>query len=234
LGGLKIFGVLGFSLTEMFLAYNRGMQKEIEAKFLRVDHDVMRDRLRVLGGELTHPMRTMKRTNFDFPDRRMEQKNGWIRVRDEGNKVTLTYKQIESWELHGVKEIETVVGAYDAVCDILTAIGLEPKSYAESKRETWKLDGAEVVLDEWPWVSPFCEVEAGDEATVRAVAAALELDWNDAVFGSVEPVYRAEYDITDPEFYTIADFIFDREQPNLLKERRRKEALSPKDGKVAQ
>jgi adenylate cyclase class 2 len=203
------------------------MQTEVEAKFLHVDHEKLRKQLRALGAELVHSVRVMRRVNMDFSDNRLDDIHGWLRIRDEGNKVTLTYKQVDSWDIQGMKEVETVVSDFTATQQVFEAIGLHVKSSIESKRETWQLDGAEVVLDEWPWVDPFFEIEAADETKVKDIAARLGFDWNDALFGSVEPVYRAQYDITDPEFYTIADFGFDQPLPELLKSRKRPVAVNP-------
>lgn len=192
------------------------MQTEVEVKFLDMDHQVLRGTLKRLGADLMQPMRTMKRVNMDFPDQRLQQKGGWLRIRDEGHRVTLTYKQLTEWTVNGVQEVETVVSDFEATKQIFEALGMKAKSYQESRRETWELDGVEIVLDEWPWVKPFCEIEGPSEPAIKAVAAKLNLGWEDAVFGSVEPVYRAEYDITDTEFYTLSRIVFDEPLPELL------------------
>jgi adenylate cyclase class 2 len=199
------------------------MDTEIEAKFLNVDHDALRALLGKLGAAQEYPSRFMQRVNLDYPDRRLEkQSNGWLRIRDEGDKVTLTYKQVENWDsIHGTREIETTVQDFENTKNIFLTIGFEQKSYAETKREKWHLGDVEVVLDEWPWVQPFCEIEGPNEAAVKETAEKLGLDWTKALFGSVEPVYRAEYDVTDLEFYTITEFRFDAPLPELLAERKR-------------
>jgi hypothetical protein len=46
------------------------------------------------------------------------------------------------------------------------------------------------VLDEWPAVPPFCEIEASTEDQVRAAATELGFDWKDALFGAVGSVYE--------------------------------------------
>ena len=75
----------------------------------------------------------------------------------------------------------------------MEAIGLQVKSSQESRREAWQLGSAEIVLDEWPWLDPYIEIEATDEATVRRVAGELGFDWTAAVFGDVMAAYRAQY-----------------------------------------
>jgi adenylate cyclase class 2 len=174
------------------------MKPEIEAKFLSVNHDELRSKLQALGAACAQPMRLMKRKNYDFPDGRLaKEKNGWVRVRDEGDKITLSYKQLNSRELDGTHEVNITVSSFKAADDFLTAIGLTATSYQETKRESWRLDDFEIELDEWPWAKPYIEIEGPDEKSLKELAQKLELDWARVCHGSVEVVYREEYYITD-------------------------------------
>lgn len=172
------------------------MKTEIEVKFLNVDFDNIRGRLKAVGAVCEQPMRLMKRAIIDTPDLKMRENGGYVRVRDEGHKVTLTYKQFDkSQDLHiaSAKEIEVEVSEFDATVDIMLATGLAIRSLQESKRETWKVGNVEVVLDEWPWLDSYIEIEAEDEELVKQVADSLGFDWSDAVFGDVMVAYRAQY-----------------------------------------
>ena len=51
-------------------------------------------------------------------------KDAFLRVRDEGDKVTLTYKQFDSLSVDGAKEIEVEVSDYDKTVAILAQAGL--------------------------------------------------------------------------------------------------------------
>ncbi|HVX58594.1 MAG TPA: CYTH domain-containing protein [Candidatus Saccharimonadales bacterium] len=175
------------------------MQTEIEAKFLDVDHDELRRKLASLGAELVLPERQMRRKNFDYPDGRLEKVGGWVRIRDEGDKVTMSYKQLNDRTLHGTKEVGIIVDDFDRSCQLVKAIGLEQNSYQETRRESWRLDGADIELDTWPWVKPYIEIEAPSEDRMKEVCGKLGLDLKDAVHGSVEVVYLAEYDVTEEE-----------------------------------
>lgn len=175
------------------------MPSEIEAKFLHVDHDVLRARLKALGATCTHPNRLTKRLTIDHPDRRLKKKRGWIRLRDEGDKVTLAYKQLNERSIAGMQEIEVVVSDFAKAEAFLRAIGLEFYNYQETRRESWALDGVEVDLDEWPWIPPFAEIEGPNEAAVWAVVERLGLTKDQALFGSVENAYQAVYDVTEEE-----------------------------------
>lgn len=196
------------------------MQAEIEAKFLGVDHQAIRKKLQDLGATCQAPMRLMRRKNFDFPDGDLQKKSGWVRVRDEGDKITLAYKQLDHRGVDGTKEVSIAVRDFDATCLFLESIGLEQKSYQETKRESWVLDGAEVELDEWPWVRSFIEIEAADESHLFAIASLLGLDSKDALHGSVEIVYQQEYDVTEEEVDGWTEILF-IDVPKWLEEKRK-------------
>lgn len=175
------------------------METELEAKWLNVDHDEMRQLLKAAGATLEQPERLMVRRVFDFEDNRLDAIGGWVRVRDEGDKITMSYKQLNDRSLHGTKEVNVTVDDFEKTCQFLTAIGLVSKSYQETKRESWKLGEVEIELDTWPWIPPFIEIEARDEHSLQAAAQKFGLDLTDALHGSVEAAYQAVYDITESE-----------------------------------
>lgn len=175
------------------------METEIEAKFPDIDADALRLMLKEKKANLEHPEVLMRRKTFDYSDRRLNKIGGWIRVRDEGNKITLSYKQLNDRTLHGTKEVNVVVDDFDTTCQFLEAIGMMAKSYQETKREKWNYKGVEVIIDTWPWVPTFVELEGPTEELVKSVASDLGFDWNKAMHGSVEPIYQMHYDFTDEE-----------------------------------
>ena len=185
------------------------MQTEIEVKFLRANHEELRTKLQAMGAECVSPERLMRRKNFDYPDRRLDKEfNGWVRVRDEGGKTTLSYKQVNDRTLHGTKEVSVVVDNFDITCQFLEAIGLETKTYQETKRESWVFEGVQIELDEWPWAPPYIELEGPTEAAVKAVASKLGYELENGVHGSVEIVYQDVYDVTDSDINNIDTIVF--------------------------
>lgn len=200
------------------------MQTEIEAKFLSVDHNTLRVKLQGIGAKCSQPMRLMRRYNFDFPDHHLQnERNGWVRVRDEGNKVTLSYKQLNDRTLHGTKEIGLKISSFEDAKLFLESIGLESTSYQETKRESWKLGDIEIELDLWPWTKPYIEIEAPSEESLREVVSELGLAWESAVHGSVEVVYLAEYDVTEEEIDNLPLIRFEDPVPEVLKPKRKKQ-----------
>jgi adenylate cyclase class 2 len=179
------------------------MQQEIEATFLDCDHEAMRRKLQQLGAVIEQPKYLMKRAIYDYADLRLDKQAAWIRVREEADKTTMGFKQRQSETIEGMREIEFTISDYDKACDFLEAIGLTPKAVQESKRETWRLGECQIMLDEWPWIPTYVEVEAPSEATVRDVSAQLGLDYSQAVFDSTDAIYQHYFDVTRTEISTV-------------------------------
>ncbi len=167
------------------------MKTEYEAKFVNIDIAQIRQKLEKVGAMLEKPMRLMRRVTIDNDF--LTAKDAFVRVRDEGDRVTMTYKQFDSYSVDGAKEHEIIVNNFEEAVALLAAAGLEHTSFQESKRETWTHGSVEIVIDEWPWLSPYIEIESGSADEVRAFSEALGLDWNDAVFGDVMAAYRVQY-----------------------------------------
>ncbi len=184
------------------------MKTEIEAKFLDINPVYLRQKLKSLNAKLVNAEREMKRINFDFDDGRLHKKNGWIRLRDEGNKVMLAYKQLNDRTLTGTKEVNVEVKDFDAARDFLESIGLKVKSYQETKRESWLLNDVEVEVDTWPWIPQYVELEGKSEQAVRSIANKLGLDWSKALYGSVEIAYQSYFDFTEDEIDSWPEIVF--------------------------
>jgi adenylate cyclase class 2 len=184
------------------------MAKEIEVKFLDVDHDKMRAKLKTLGAKLRSSKTLHRRVVYDFPNLRLESINGWVRLRDEGDKITLTYKQRNKdlgGRVYEVLEEEITVNSFEGSSNFLRAIGLVEKSSQENYREVWiiKFNDSviEIMLDEWPYVKPFMELEliSGEELDLKKFTEILNLDWDKATPDGIIPVYLAEYNTSEKE-----------------------------------
>ena len=195
------------------------MKTEIEAKWLNIDHDELRKKLIKLGAKQVRPKTDMTRTTFDLPN---EKSTGeWVRVRNEGDKITLSYKRNDGQSLTGTKEICLIVDNYQSAIDFLNTTGFRQKSFQETRRETWILDGAEIDLDEWPWLPTFIEIETKSEADMKKIIKKLELDMKDAMYSSADLVYQKYYDVTTEEVNQWTNIRFSA-VPKRLKKVRRK------------
>lgn len=175
------------------------METEIEAKWLDIDTEGFRKTLRAVRANLLVPERLMSRRVFDYEDHRLEKIGGWVRVRDEGDKITMSYKQLNDRTLHGTKEVTIIVNDFASACSFLESVGFVCDSFQETKRESWKLGDVEIEIDTWPWIPSFVELEAKNEDSLKDAAKTLGLDYALALHGSVETAYQAVYDVTEEE-----------------------------------
>ena len=168
---------------------------EFEAKFLDIEKEKMRALLAQKGAILIRQEYNQKRFNFHLPkDKRSN--DSWLRVRDEGDKITLALKMITGSTIEDQKEISLVVDNFDNAITLLELIGCEKKAYQESKRELWKMDQVEITIDEWPGLEPFVEIEGQSENDVKRCAGVLGFNYETALFSSVGRVYEIKYGIS--------------------------------------
>lgn len=193
------------------------MEVEYEATFENVDKDEIRGRLRAAGATLVRPEYTQKRVVFNLP-KGHEIPGGWLRVRDEGGKTTMSLKIVDGSSIEDQKEICLAVDDFDAAVELLTLVGADRKAYQETRRELWSLDGTDVTIDEWPFLEPFVEVEGRDEATVRAASEKLGFGYATALFCSVDTLYARKYGFDEDHFNNHSSLvIFDMENPFVSK-----------------
>lgn len=110
------------------------MEIEYEAKFLNIVKDEIRDVLKKSGATLVRPEYQQKKFNFRLPKEKRSD-NAWVRVRDEGDKITLSLKVISGEAIADQKEISLTIDNFDDAGSLLEKIGCERKAYQESKRE---------------------------------------------------------------------------------------------------
>lgn len=100
-----------------------------------------------------------------------------LRVRRvEGKQAILTYKERfpSASPIKRQREEETRVEDAEALAAILDALGLVPALVYEKRRETWRLEGAIVVIDELPF-GLFAEIE-GEEKAIEEAERLLGLE----------------------------------------------------------
>ncbi len=170
------------------------MDIEWEAKFLNIDPKKIRQQLTSLKAKLIKPKILFKRAVFKLPkDSQVE--SGWLRVRDEGDKVTLSLKSTVNGKIDTQKELMIIVDSYSKATELLALLGCHQKSYQENYREMWQLDETEICIDEWPYVEPFIEIESSSEANVKKTAELLGFDYQQARFGALDQVVTEKYGI---------------------------------------
>lgn len=190
------------------------MNNEIEAKFLNINKDEIRKKLKDVGAKLVRPEVLMRRRIFDIGN------HSYARVRDEGyGNIVMTYKKVDDDNsIFGTKEINLKIDDFDNGVLFLKCCGLEIKAEQETYRETWMLDDTEICIDTWPWIPTFIEIEGPTEAAVWSVAEKLGFEKADAKFGAVDTTYQHYYGV-DPDIVNLhtPKILFDMELPEWAK-----------------
>mgnify|MGYP003969465985 CR=1 FL=1 len=170
------------------------MQTEFEATILDIEVNEVREKLKKLNAKLIQPERLMRRYNFAPHDEKGVE-GAWVRVRDESDKVTMSFKRIEGNKIEDQKEVCLTIDSFDEGCVFLKEIGLEQKAYQETKREFWLLKDVEVTIDTWPGLESFLEIEGQGEVVVKEVVEMLGYDYDKAIFGAVDVIYEMKLGI---------------------------------------
>lgn len=134
----------------------------------------------------------MKRIVFDSP---YYWKWSYLRIRDEWDKITCTYKESKEWRLDitSVSELETEVKDFEVIVWIFRKLWLKEKSYQENYREVWEINNEiELMIDQWPGLKPYIEIEWENEEIVKKYTKLLWFDYTNWVFGSSFDVYEKE------------------------------------------
>ena len=186
------------------------MKNEVEAKFLSINKESVRAKLKEIGFTLKTPEYLMRRKTFDFssvaPDR-----NKWGRVRQESNKVTMTIKEIRGLGVNDTYELELMVNDFDIATAFFEECNIHEKAFQENMREMWNRNGVEVTIDTWPGLNPFIEIEGENEKTVIEVSNELGFDFKKAVFGSIDLVYEKELGISAQKIINLPEITFEKE-----------------------
>lgn len=176
--------------------------QEIEVKFLDVEVAELEEKLR--GIEAVKEFDQLyRRKVYDYPDLRLNEKAAWIRVRDEGDQVTMGYKQRlqpgKPGSDAGMEEVEVVVSSFDQSCLFLESIGMKLKFYEENRRIRYSLGDLEFDIDFWPLLPPYLEIEAKTWEQIDQGIALLGLNPADKQICSTFQIYEL-HGINELEF----------------------------------
>jgi adenylate cyclase class 2 len=188
------------------------MKIEYEATFIDIKKDQVRQKLKELGATLKRAEFMQKRATFNLP-RGHEINGGWLRVRDEGNKITLTLKVVDGNKIENQKEILLNVDSFEQAVSLLSTIGCSKKSFQESKRELWILDGTEITIDEWPFLEPYVEVEGKTEQAVKDASKKMGFDYSKALFCTVDTIYEMKYGVSKDVVNKTPEIKFNTKNP---------------------
>ena len=156
------------------------MPIEIEKKYRLEPREVgpLREKLREAGAAGRGSAEFEENVIYTGPG--LDPARRVLRLRRKGGRAVFTFKErdLSGSAVKRQREEETEVSDAAALASILEALGYRPVLVYEKRRETWRLAGAEVVLDELPF-GLFVEIE-GDEARILEVERLLGLDGAEA------------------------------------------------------
>lgn len=192
------------------------MDTEFEATFKDIDKNEVRKILLSVGAKLIQKEHLLKRVVFKLPEGH-EIPGGWLRVRDEGDKITMSLKVVDGDRIEDQKEIYLVVEDFKKAQLFLTTIGCVKKADQESKRELWLLEDVEITIDEWPFLEPFVEIEGKSKKKVKEISEKLGFDYGKALFCAVDKLYSLKYGIPEEVIDKAPKIIFNSKNPFLSK-----------------
>lgn len=161
------------------------MNTEYEVRVLEIDIAEVEEKLKKAGAVLQWD-RLQKRYVYDFIPK-IDGK--WIRLRTNGDKTTLTIKNVVSSEIDGTQELEIVVDDFEKTNLLLNELGFMAKGYQENRRRQYLLDGIEIDIDYWPMIPTYLEIEGKSENEVYQVLDKLNISKDSATSLDVEGIY---------------------------------------------
>jgi predicted adenylyl cyclase CyaB len=98
----------------------------------------------------------------------------YIRIRDEGYRITLTYKTKDP-KSNFENEDEVLIDNFDNGVNILFGLGCKKKFYYEKIREIWSENDNEIVFDINPGAPERMEIETSNKKDLDALTKHLQL-----------------------------------------------------------
>lgn len=167
------------------------MKTEYEIRVLEINQDEMIKKLEKMGATKKGEY-DQKRYVYDI---KPVQNGKWIRLRTDGKKTTLAYKDIVSDTIDGTKEIEFEVSDINEAKEFMNRIGFEYRSLQENKRIQYVFDGVEIDFDTWPMIPTYMEIEGKSEEQVYAIIEKLDIDKSKVTALNCDDIYREIYNI---------------------------------------
>ena len=161
------------------------MSIEIEGRIININPEETKNKLLELNAK---PLGfyNFKRYTFDsipIPNAR------WGRLRTDGEKTTLTVKEIVDDSLSGTNEWEVTVNDFDEALIILEKLGLSHKTYQENTRDEFLLGDSKISIDHWPKLGYLLEIESEKVEDVKTCAELLGFDEEDIMTTDIQSLF---------------------------------------------
>lgn len=154
------------------------MQHEYETKVIDINVAETEEKLHKLWAALLEDEVLMKRRVFDVEP---HSGNKWkrFRLRQKGDKTTLTYKERNGLDVGSTLELETKVGDFEIMAEMLQKLERGTMVYQENKRKVYSRNDVEFCFDTRPMVPTYLEIEAPSKEQVEEALKLLWLEGKD-------------------------------------------------------
>lgn len=172
------------------------MGKEYEAKFLNINVAQIRKKLLNIGAKLEHKAIKFYRVVFTrCSDKENPPVKGFVRIRNEGKKITMTVKTYKDPKFPDEYEI-SINEDFNTGINFLKSIGINQKAFQESYREKWNHPLAhEITIDILPGLPLYMEIDCTSEENLNKIIKLLGLDDKNKRFGAFDKTYNEYYGI---------------------------------------
>jgi adenylate cyclase, class 2 len=154
------------------------MFHEYETKVLDINVSEIEEKLQKLGAAVLKPETLMRRRVFDV-QAHSGNTGKRFRLRQQGDKTTLTYKERWGKEIGATKELETEIGDFDVMAELLQKLERQTMVYQENKRKVFSRNDVEFCIDTRPMIPTYMEIEAPSKEQVEEALKLLQLEWKD-------------------------------------------------------
>lgn len=157
--------------------------------------------LKLLDNSKVHDL--MKKVNKNY--------SKWIRLRQTVDETTITIKKIVNsngeYNLDDVKELEFSVPSIDDGKEFLKTLGYYPSLHQRKMRIAYDYNKTEVVIDKWPKIPTYLEVEGKTKEEIYEVVNDLGFKSKDVRVLNTDDVYKERgldiYSFKDLDFSDI-------------------------------
>lgn len=154
------------------------MPIEVEAKVRVTSFQDLRRRLVALGASRVG-VSVERNDLYDLPGRDLAERGCRLRLRTlrRGGAPVLTFKGPKlGGRFKSRRELEIEVSDNATARRLLEAMGYRPYFSFDKRRESWRLGGWNIELDQVPLLGRFVEVETGGTRELKSALEALRLD----------------------------------------------------------
>jgi adenylate cyclase class IV len=180
--------------------------KEFEGRVLDLNLDEFYKKLKACNATKLNDLTLYRRSVFKLCD----IERGFVRVRDEGDKITMTAK-VYKYPKFPIESELSIHDTFEHGQDFLRSLNLTEKAYHETMREKWSIPKSstnkkqlcEVAIDRIPGLPLYAELECKTEADLKKTCNLLGVNYKDLGFGGYGNVYNHYYGISLNEINNV-------------------------------